>query len=170
MPITKYRLLCSVILSLFHYQALASDNTINTEQTVLFRVECPQPSSLIKNGNAIWLTKDKWQSFNPSFVTKLTRFLGAEWQGVHVGHLLCQYSDDSGLTFPVSMQAPFLAETPKQGVWQPSPTKANTMVCNSTRLSDCWVNGIRKASSKLTPDQQVQQFLKNISPKSANTN
>jgi hypothetical protein len=176
------RLLRPLLLSLFTTTVLitfaAPNNTGTDAQTLSdeqnkavlaysdpFQAACPQTEELIKNANSIWLTRSKWQSFNPSFVKKLTVFLGAQWQGEHVGHLLCEYTDDSGLTFPVTMQAPFLSKTPTGPNWQRSQTKARTYECKSNTIDDCKIIGLKKRVSNLSKEKQVQDFLHSIRPK-----
>ena len=123
---------------------------------------CPQPRELIKNKDSIWLTRSDWRSFNPSFIDKITVFLGAQWQGEHIGQLLCRYSDRSSVTFPIIMQAPFLSKMPSTKSWGKDPRHFGTFNCHASNVDQCPVIGLRKKQQNLESTEALKSFLQSI--------
>ena len=65
-------------------------------------VLCPQPNKLtFDQDSKIWSAPDGFKSFNTSFVTKISSFVGAQWSGAGSGQVFCVYSSKEQLSFPV---------------------------------------------------------------------
>ena len=75
---------------------------------------CPKVSDLKYNTKTSeWSTDDDWKSTTSSFTKKITIFLGAQWKGVQMGHLLCLYKGPNANEFPVSMHKNIIVQSPK---------------------------------------------------------
>ena len=127
-----------------------------------FQTHCPYISELAKNSNHIWITRSKWQSFDPSFSEKLTHFKGAQWQGQHIGKLICIYTDDTSYTFPVAVAAPFLSYKPTDPKWKQHSQNANTYNCAANQVTDCTLIGIQKDKTDLNSPKKIEQFLQGL--------
>jgi len=127
-----------------------------------FSAYCPRPGELIKTEDATWVTKNDWRSFNPSFIDKVTIFLGAQWQGEKIGQLLCRYSNQSSINFPVTLQAPFLSKEPKGRGWKKDFVNFNTFNCYALRIEDCPVVGVRKKELQIDTEESLKSFLQSI--------
>jgi hypothetical protein len=98
---------------------------------------CPDPSDLIKEGDK-WTSKDhKWASNTPSTAIKAVSFLGAQWVGIKVGHVICLYQVDEEVSFPVSLEQMrnFSILEPKSVTW--SALVGNRKFCKSASIADC---------------------------------
>ena len=127
-----------------------------------FQAHCPYISELAKNSNHIWITRSKWQSFDPSFSEKLTHFRGAQWQGQHIGKLICIYTDDTSYTFPVAVAAPFLSYKPTDPQWKQNPQHTTTYNCAANQVTDCSLIGIQKDTTDLNSPKKIEQFLQGL--------
>lgn len=125
---------------------------------------CPKKEELYKNENSIWVTKSNWRSFNTSFITNITKFSGAEWQGEKIGKLLCTYTDESPYTFPVTLQSPFLSIEPTGEFWKISKNK-KYYTCTNTNIENCTVKRKFEAVDNLDSDKAVRDFLNQIKSK-----
>ena len=152
----KYIVLLS-LLSLFSINVFA----VVPEYTE-FNGFCPQPHELIKATDSTWTTKSNWRSFNPSFVEELTVFIGAQWQGEKIGQLLCRYSNQSNVNFPVTIQAPFLSKTPAGNGWKNDYVNFNTKNCYAVKVEDCPVVGLQKKQLNIDTEDNLRDFLKTI--------
>ena len=54
---------------------------------------CPPVNTIKRSNDYIWTAKVEggWKSTDPSFAKHLTRFMGAQWQGVGTGNIVCFY-------------------------------------------------------------------------------
>ncbi len=95
---------------------------------------CP-PISAIYKKNALWWAHESWRSYSQSFVEKITRFVGAQWVGVNLGHIICLYRGQEAFTFPISLQRSTLIQEPTSGHWEKRPN--GYLVCISNKRSDC---------------------------------
>lgn len=76
---------------------------------------CPPINTIKKSSNYIWTANVEggWKSTDRSFAKHLTRFVGAQWQGVGVGNIVCFYqaSKDSD-SFYVELSYSLLTKDP----------------------------------------------------------
>ena len=122
---------------------------------------CPKIKELYKDENSTWVTKSNWKSFNNSFITHITKFSGAEWQGEEIGKLLCTYTDESPYTFPVTLQSPFLSIEPVSEFWKISKNK-KYYTCKNTSIENCTVKKIIYEKQQLNSDKALNDFLTQI--------
>lgn len=99
-------------------------------------IKCPKISQLKKNPSKMaWTAPGGWKSSNASFANKLTKFLGAQWQGVNVGNIICLYQSNNAMTFPVLVRFNHLVYAPKGGKW--GKNLGDYANCKSNHPSDC---------------------------------
>ena len=126
---------------------------------------CPKVSELKYNAKTSeWSTDDDWKSTTSSFTKKITIFLGAQWKGVQMGHLLCLYKGPNANEFPVSMHKNIIVQSPQSLLENLSPKGAQytnpwviknkktlvTMDCYSQKNSPCdcpWIQFQEKTQS-----------------------
>lgn len=110
---------------------------------------CPHRSALQKDpvkGN--WTAQTKagsWKSYDMSFATNITRFVGAQWSGANVGQLTCIYHSQQRFkiqgkptiqpTLPVLLVFHTLTFQPTKGSWKHAARGIYN--CYSTKQSDC---------------------------------
>jgi hypothetical protein len=78
---------------------------------------CPPVESLHQNKDTTWSAPNGWKSRSPSFVKSLRDFIGAQWVGVNVGEVICVYVKGGRNEFPVTLQRPYLVESPTGNSW-----------------------------------------------------
>ncbi|OGT42126.1 MAG: hypothetical protein A3F13_04115 [Gammaproteobacteria bacterium RIFCSPHIGHO2_12_FULL_40_19] len=110
---------------------------------------CPHKNDIQKNpvkGNWIAHTKaGDWKSYDMSFATNLTQFVGAQWSGANVGQLTCVYHSEQQFkmqgkpavqpTLPVLLIFHTLTFQPAKGKWKHAARGIYN--CYSTKQSDC---------------------------------
>lgn len=162
--------LSTLLMACLLTTSISFADTLPTISGKPFQTHCPYISELAKNSNHIWITRSKWQSFDPSFSEKLTHFRGAQWQGQHIGKLICIYTDDTSYTFPVAVEAPFLSYKPTDPKWKQNSKNTNTYSCVASQIEECPITGIRKDKTDLDSPEKIRTFLENLkqtSPQSA---
>lgn len=118
---------------------------------------CPKISALKKNPNPAqsnWVAQTKeggWKSYDMSFATTITQFLGAQWTGEEVGQVTCIYKSEQRFnldgtqtiqpTIPVLLVYDKFTFQPKQGKWHPLKKNGQSVQgvfnCYSTSRHDC---------------------------------
>lgn len=113
---------------------------------------CPSPSALKKNPNpaiANWSAQTRagfWKSYQQSFATRVTHFIGAQWNGVNVGQITCVYNSEQVFsengaaaiqpTLPILLAFHTLTYQPTKGKWQ-YMKKQRVFNCYSNNRRDC---------------------------------
>lgn len=127
------------------------------------KVTCP-PISQLYVKHMLWGAKpdakgtSEWVTFSNSFSKHIKRFLGAHWNGVKVGHILCDYQGDTAGDFTVVLQSSQFALAPDSKHW--STVDKGVANCNRSRISDCPFRIVIEAPDKL--DEQDLLNLKKI--------
>ncbi len=100
--------------------------TINEKEFNKVTVYCPSVNSLRIKDQIWYKPNSDWKSYEPSFTTRLDKFVLAQWQGVVVGRvMICRYESSSGSDFPVYIQmSNFLVAEPKSANWKVTKTKS----------------------------------------------
>lgn len=98
---------------------------------------CPDVSDLSRQGTT-WSAPGNWKSYQVSFISTVTRFMGAQWMGTNVGRTVCLYSGDNSNDFPVQLVFPALSELPDLPLWK-AGSNSNTADCVSNQglICDC---------------------------------
>jgi len=110
---------------------------------------CPLPSQISKNpaqGNWVAQTSSgSWKSYDMSFATNLTSFLGAQWVGAAVGQITCIYGSNQQYvlngqlnvlqTEPVLLVFHTLTRTPSGGGWK--HVQHGVYNCQASDVSQC---------------------------------
>lgn len=105
--------------------------------TTLQRDYCPAVENLVKDPeDQTWSADGGWESNAPSFINKLTSFVGAQWVGVSVGEIICLYARSGRAEFPVALQRRTLVPAPRVGgLW--SEDKGGYRECLSADIHSC---------------------------------
>jgi|GEM_PF-1881052 len=120
-------------------------------------IACPKPSELVKDSQATrWSALGLWYGTNHSLATKVTTFLGAQWQGINLGQPFCIYRGTPAGTFDIVLAYHTFAITPRAGRWQGNAHK-NLFKCFSHNATDCLFQ-VRIKPKELTVDQQLNQI------------
>lgn len=118
---------------------------------------CPSIKKLIKNPNpaiSTWSAQTKagaWKSYDLSFATNVTEFLGAQWVGEEVGQITCLYKSEQRFTMrgkpvtqptiPILMVYNTLSFEPKGNGWDHKKKNGHSvqgvMECHSSNRQDC---------------------------------
>ena len=140
-------LIVAVAATVWHRAAFAATPTASP---TLF---CPHINQLQKNhtkGNWTAQTKEGlWKSYDMSFATNITEFVGAQWTGENIGQITCIYNSEQQFTmqgqpavqstFPVLLVYHALAFQPSGGKWK--HVKQGVYNCysakQSVKRSDC---------------------------------
>jgi hypothetical protein len=101
----------SVALATFPLLTLAEKAAVTT------RI-CPPTSAMSKDAvKNTWSSPGGFKSYDISFVTKLTKFLGAQWRGAAVGQVTCVYKGEPKNSFNVLLVYNTLAYEPASNNW-----------------------------------------------------
>lgn len=87
------------------------------EQKAQNRFTCPQPDSLYKDGMR-WKSGNGWKSNQESFSDSIAAFMGAQWNGVGVGTVICIYKPSDTNDFPIQLANTALVQEPNTAYWE----------------------------------------------------
>lgn len=111
------------------------------------RETCPPIEALEQTHDKRWKAPGGWLSSDPSFVTSLQEFYGAQWSGVNVGSVVCMYIKSGRHDFPVSIYRPTVVKTPNGGAWV---EKGGHKECFSKDRQECAFEVEKTVRSKKT--------------------
>lgn len=90
-------LIIAIAATVWHRAAFSEITSVTEPNSV-----CPPIDKILKNptkGNWTAETQDGlWKSYDMSFATSLTRFVGAQWVGVNLGQITCIYHSEQEFT------------------------------------------------------------------------
>lgn len=123
---------------------------------------CPDRSQIQKDQKTQkWMAQTEdgtWKSYQTSFATNLTQFLGAQWTGVGVGQVTCVYKTEQRFTMqsnltiqpelPVMLVFHTLTFQPTQGKWKSS----------TQDVYNCYADDREKCPFKIRMEQQSQNI------------
>lgn len=97
---------------------------------------CP-PYQILKKpkGQLIWHVGKQWTSYQKSFSDKVVRFLGAQWEGIRIGQVICSYQGNVKLSFPIPLVYNVLSREPTGKHW--SKNLGGYRNCISHKRADC---------------------------------
>jgi hypothetical protein len=105
---------------------------------------CPLITQINKNQMNHWGTKDaNFRSYTTSFANELAQFIGAQWQGATVGHVVCIYKTKGNDTFPVVLNfnqlvyEPIGLPTANPTRWHAAHPNHQLYNCPSHHVGDC---------------------------------
>ncbi len=108
----------------------------STSQKVKNIFYCPAIQSIKKNNKTLnWYAPGGYKSYETSFASKVTSFLGAQWVGANVGQITCVYHSQQHSTFPILLVFHTLTYQPKSGRW--SKNLGGYFNCKSHKQKDC---------------------------------
>lgn len=119
-------------------------------------ISCPSIDQLYRDPTTLlWKSKrGGWKSFAPSFATRATTFLGAQWQGVKVGNLFCVYQGDP-TTFSINLHYYTLTKEPTSESW--GKNNKGLRNCYSNNTHDCLFTPV-PAPNNTSLDQQLDSI------------
>ncbi len=124
------------------------------------RFFCPPISALTKDPNTnLWSAGPGWQSYDLSFVDKITQFSGAQWKGTNVGQIFCLYRGELATDFPVLLAYKVLAYAPQGGKW--SPNLGGYENCETPLQEECPFS-IRLKPLQSDVYEQAQQLKRSL--------
>lgn len=135
---------------------------------------CPAPSELVLNKkDSTWSAHSGWEPQSPSFVTKVTTFLGAQWSGVQIGKISCIYSGLPKGTFPIAISYSKLTYDPTTSMpkkysvgW--NSRKKNVLFCYAHDRKTCPILlALRKQEGS---DMDIAQGLRDQALQQQNEN
>lgn len=99
-------------------------------------VHCPSIAKIYHSQQNHWGTSDAaFRSLDTSFSHHLKTFLGAQWQGINVGYVLCIYKPVEPDLFKVTLLYGPLTLQPTDKNWQKN--KEGNYNCIATNVNDC---------------------------------
>lgn len=102
----------------------ANNNNANNNTALMPKtgnlIFCPPPTALKKHPVKMnWTAYGGiWKSYHSSFVNKVDKFLGAQWNGATVGQITCVYQGEPQESFPVLLVFHILSQEPHTGKWK----------------------------------------------------
>lgn len=132
--------------------------------------QCPEPHMLSRQ-NLTWGAPGGWVSQDRSLTQEIKHFLGAQWQGIRLGKVLCIYSGAGSQDFNVTLYQTtnMIIPTPYGKSWQ-APQKG---IVNCTpksqptfQPSDCAFISKQKTELQGDPTESLQ-FFNQAPPRSA---
>lgn len=96
---------------------------------------CPPVEALTQNTDRTWSAPGGWSSNTPALLKTLDQFIGAQWIGVVVGEVNCQYIKTGKNRFPVILYRSVVVFSPDGGNW--SEEKNGVRNCISTDIRQC---------------------------------
>lgn len=117
---------------------------------------CPKPSTL-RYTQLKWIAPGGWKSVDKPLSRKIGRFKKAQWQGVNLGEVICQYESGQGSAFPVELQrlAGKVVYEPNTIDWK--KTAPGVKTCFSVRVNTCPFY-----ERKLPPKKSYPQLYREI--------
>lgn len=98
---------------------------------------CPPIESLRQNKDNTWSASQGWNSKTPTFVKSVNQFIGAQWVGINVGEVICVYGKSGRNEFPITLQRPYLVESPTGSHWVEAEGHKD---CKTTDVYQCPFN------------------------------
>ena len=127
-------LICTAFISCNAF----ADNTPTTSSTQPTGIQaiCPAPDTLTKDSKTmLWSAPGGWKSYQTSFAMKIRSFLGAQWDGVAVGQVVCLYQPSDQFAFAIQLFYDKIVFEPKNKPW--SNNLKGYRNCTSHHLKDC---------------------------------
>ena len=99
------------------------------------RYTCPKVNELYQKGLR-WRTDSGWKSYQESFSSNISHFMGAQWKGVGVGNIYCIYQPEDPTEFPIQVTISQLISRPDTARWDDAPSR-DVLNCISQTNDPC---------------------------------
>ena len=97
---------------------------------------CPSVNAVTLNAKSrLWSAPGGWHSYDTSFANTLTKYLGAQWNGVVVGQVTCLYQPADNNSLPIMLYYNKLVFEPKTSTW--SANMGGYRNCHQAGPADC---------------------------------
>ena len=139
-PITKIlkrrTALFGVLLCLTHYAYCEIPLVDIVKESRKMTLYCPAVDQLkLDKEKNRWKADGGWKSYQPSFGHKVSNFIGAQWNGVQLGNVICIYQAKDKYTFAIQLMYNKVVVQPEGRNW--NQVKSNIFNCYSTQQKDC---------------------------------
>ena len=120
-------------------------------------MHCPRPSAL-KYSSLQWTAPGGWKSLDKPLASSVKRFRKAQWQGIHLGEVICQYESAGGSSFPIEIQrlAGKIVFEPKGDGWKSH--SAGVKTCFSANIKRCPFYEKAEEKKKSYPEMYKEIF------------
>ena len=123
-------LLLGLALPAYSFGALSLQELIAESKKI--HLTCPAAKDLKLNTKTkTWTALGGWKTYTPSFGTQIQSFLGAQWNGVQLGQVICIYRAKDAFTFPIKLFFNHQVIAPDHGKWK--KVKSNVINCYGNR-------------------------------------
>lgn len=97
---------------------------------------CPRPSSMRFNGTD-WKAPGGWKTIDKPLTKQVGTFRKAQWQGVNLGEVICQYNGRRPGDFPINLQRLYgkTVLEPQDPNWKTTSDSSKT--CTSSLVTSC---------------------------------
>ena len=118
---------------------------------------CPRPSSLRFDGTH-WRAPGGWKTIDKPLTTQVGAFKKAQWQGVNLGEVICQYNGRKPGDFPINLQrlAGKIVLEPRGSDWRSDSKTVKT--CVSNLVINCPFYEIKEKENKNFPELYKELF------------
>ena len=117
---------------------------------------CPSVDQLVKEG-LIWSGPEGWKSTDDSFIDKIENFMGAQWIGINLGHIVCFYRGTEEYTFPVTLErSNLLVPKPAGENW--GKDQGGYTICSSKDPKKCAFYIEQTKEKGQSPAEQLKKF------------
>ena len=138
---------------------------LSPEDKLKLAKSCPAPENLARDKIGRWVSKDKqWKSnSNASFLTKITHFTAARFQGAaNIGDIICIYRGD-GNDFPIVLSNNALIMRPDTPGWTYGRKTQSFMICKKSLVSCSFIYTKDALVTEKKP-KNIYKSLKQIKP------
>lgn len=100
------------------------------------RLFCPRPSAMKFDGTH-WRAPGGWKTIDKPLTKQVGSFKKAQWQGVNLGEVICQYGGRKPSDFPINLQrlAGKVVLEPQGSTWTRNSKSVKT--CTSNLVTTC---------------------------------
>lgn len=111
------------------------------------RTFCPRPSSMSFNGEH-WRAPGGWKTIDKPLTKQVGSFKKAQWQGVNLGEVICQYNGRKPGDFPINLQrlSGKIVLEPQDTNW--TRNNNSTKTCTSSLVTSCPFFDLKQEKSK----------------------
>lgn len=121
-------------------------------------VYCPPVSALTKDPiKQTWSAKGGFKSYDLSFVTKITDFLGAQWRGATVGQVTCVYKGSPKNSFNVLLYFGTLSQEPLTVNWGKNLGGYRNCIARKRKIQECPFEVLLKPKNQNIYDE-IEKF------------
>lgn len=151
-----------ILPTIFIFAAFTSTVAVAAAPPQSVHAICPAPNTLTKDPKTmLWSAPGGWKSYQSSFANKMGKFMGAQWDGVEVGQVVCLYQPADPYAFVVQLFYNKIVFEPTNPPW--SKNLKGYRNCASHNLNDCAFMIRLKPKGNKNIYQQLDNYKKDNS-------